>query len=153
MPKSNTTAPSRELARLEALDDLAAEAVVAQPGVADAGNQDALHSTNLHFRWEEPEKAAGLAHDLLAGLVDADAEVHSAVVVALDPLDRHSAALEHARLQVGVEAGAYDHLAAAPEDHAVDLHLGQPARRVAHVGGWLRRLARHGSRSSRGRAA
>ena len=32
-----------ELARLEPLHDLAAEPVVLQPGVADAGNQDALH--------------------------------------------------------------------------------------------------------------
>ena len=108
------------------------------------GNQDPLHRTHLHFGGKEPEKAAGLAHDLLAGLVDADAEMDLAVVVAVDPLDRDRAALEHARLQVGLEARPDHHLPAAAEDHAVDLDLGQPARGVAHVGRGLRRLARDG---------
>jgi hypothetical protein len=44
---------------------------------------------HLHLRGEEEQVAAGLAHQLLARVVvDRDAEVHLAVVVGEDPLDR-----------------------------------------------------------------
>ena len=56
-----------------------------------------------------------------------------AVVVALDALDRHGAALEHARLEVRLEAGADDHPAAATEHDAVDLDLGQALRGVVDL--------------------
>ena len=42
MPKSITCTPGGQLALGQQLGDLAAEAVVAQPGVADPGDEDLL---------------------------------------------------------------------------------------------------------------
>ena len=48
MPKSITATPGGQLALAQPPGDLAAEAVVAQPGVADAGDQDLLLTLGAH---------------------------------------------------------------------------------------------------------
>ena len=82
MPKSNTRDALGQLALLQALGDLAAEAVVAQPGVADAGDEDLLpRSCGSTSLVEEEQEAAGLAQQLLRRVVvDRHAEVEAVVV-------------------------------------------------------------------------
>ena len=56
---------------VEPLDDLAAEAVVAQPGVADAGDQDARVSfDHLHLGGEEKRKRPVSRSSSWPGVVD-----------------------------------------------------------------------------------
>ena len=62
MPKSSTTAPSGSSRASRRFTTSPPKPSSLQPGVADAGDQDPLHSHHLHLRREEPEKAAGLAH-------------------------------------------------------------------------------------------
>jgi hypothetical protein len=81
VPKSIDRDARGQLAASQAPDDLAAEAVVAQPRVADAGDEDLLlerlrHAAHLQLAGEEEEVAADVAHELLAGIVvDGHAEV------------------------------------------------------------------------------
>ena len=83
MPKSITLTPDGQLALLAgARTTSPPKPSSLQPGVADAGDEDLLLAASascrahLQLAGEEEEVAAGLAHQLLAGIVvDGDAEV------------------------------------------------------------------------------
>ena len=116
-----TVTPSRHARGLEPPRALAAERVVLQPGVADAGDEDLLLEArrvmrSLHLVGLEVQVPADVAHQLLAGVVvDGHAQVHVVVVVDVDPLDRRAAAREQVVLRVAAGAGPQDDVRAAAE--------------------------------------
>ena len=136
-----------QLARLQALDDLAAEAVVLEPRVADARPPGSASSHHLHLGGKEPEKAPVSRMISWPGSSTLDAEVDLAVVVAVDPLDGHRPALEHARLQVGLEARA-----GPPPARRGGTPRRPPRPRAARASGRARRPTAAAARASPGRA-
>ena len=127
------------------VDHVATETIVAEPGVADARDQDLLlhlgqlwllkalpgpasgarvradrsSRHRLDLVGEEEQVAAGLPQKVLAGVVvDGDAQVDALVVAPVDPLDRRGAAVEDLVVDVTLGSRPQDDLVPQPDRRA-----------------------------------
>ena len=130
MPKSPTLTPEGSSRACRRRDDLAAEAVVAQPRVADAGDEDLLLGRLRHV-WhtstspvKKNRKRPVSRISVLAGIVvDGHAEVELVLVVEVDALDRGDAAVEDLVVGVAAVLEAQHDLVAQAVGDAVDVDL------------------------------